>query len=388
MRRSSIGRALLVLPAAGLALASGYTPAQATGTPGWRTVATISEPSLSTGLLSVAAAGSKGSWAVGYAGSSNGDTVTPIVESWNGASWRPVTVPTKQLTKLGELPLLDAVATSGPGNIWAFTAFGGWLHSTTDGSTWTAGKLSKTDLVIEASVPAGPDSAWAFGGAQAGQGAAPYAAYHSPTGWKRTRVPGKGAISAASAVSKSNIWAVLGTGPLGFGGKSGGLLHYSAGHWHAVTALPAQLRNSSLDSVLARSDTNVWVGGAVKNSKGGTTEAIGHWNGDRWTVTVLHAAASKAKYHVASMVTDGAGDIWALGACDGSSSCPNGGSASRLWHETPNGSWSGPIVPKLATSASALLDLAPVGRSVWGVGAVRVGKKGANGLIAVWGATP
>jgi hypothetical protein len=387
MRRSSIGRALLVLPAAGLALTWGYTPAQASGTPGWRSVATISEPSHSTGLVSVAAAGDKGSWAVGYAGASNSDTITPIVESWNGTSWDPVTVPTAELTKLGELPVLDTVATSGPENVWAFTAFGGWLHGTANGTTWAAGKLGKTQLLVQSSLALGQHTGWAFGGSTSSKKATPYAAYNAGDGWKRTAVPGTGTISAASAISPGDIWAVLGTGAVGLGSSAGGLLHWSGGHWHAITTLPAELRKGPLDSVLARSDKNVWVGGAVKNSKGGTTEAIGHWNGLHWTVTLLPATASKARYYVTSMVTDGAGGIWALADCT-ESNCPNSGLASRLWHETAGGSWSRPIVPKLATSASALLDLAPVGRSVWGVGAVRVGKKGANGLIAVWGGTP
>jgi hypothetical protein len=387
MRRSTIGRAVLVLPAAGLALASGFTPAQASGTTGWRTVATISEPSFSGGLTSVAAAGDKGSWAVGYAGSSKGDTFTPIVESWNGVSWGPVTVPTAQLTKLGELPLLDTVATSGPGNVWAFTAFGGWLHGTTNGTTWTAGRISKKPVVVQSSLALGQDTGWVFGGSAGPKGTTtPYAAYNTSSGWKRTAVPGNGTISAASAISPGNIWAALGAGSVGLGSSAGGLVHWSGGHWHAVANLPAELRKGSLGSVLARSDKNVWVGGAVKNSKGGTTEALGHWNGHDWKVTVLRAAASKSKFYVSSIVTDGAGGLWALGSCD-STGCPNAGLASRLWHQT-KGSWSRPIVPKLATSGSALLDLAPVGRSVWGVGAVRVGKKGANGLIAVWGATP
>ncbi len=387
MRRSSIGRALLVLPVAGLALASGYTPAQATGTPGWRTVATVSEPSESTGLVSVAAAGDKGSWAVGYAGSTNGDIITPIVESWSGTSWGPVTVPTTELTKLGELPVLDTVATSGPGNVWAFTAFGGWLHGTSNGTTWTAGKLGKAQVLVQSSLALGQDTGWAFGGSIGTRKTTPYAAYNAGHGWKRTVVPGKGTISAASAISPGDIWATLGTSPEGLGSSAGGLLHWSGGHWHTVTSLPAELGMGPLGSVLARSDKNVWVGGGVKNSKGGTTEAIGHWNGEHWKVTVLRAAASKAKYNVTSIVTDGAGGIWALADCSGSN-CPNSGLASRLWHLTADGSWNHPIVPKLATSASALLDLAPVGRLVWGVGAVRVGKKGANGLIAVWGATP
>jgi hypothetical protein len=386
MRRSAIGRALLVLAAAGLALASGLTPALASGTPGWRTVATISEPSLSTGLLSVAAAGDKGSWAAGFAESGSGGTVTPVLESWTGGTWTPVALSAAQVTKLGAEPMLDSVTASSPSNVWAFTMAGGWLHGTASGTTWTAGRIAKAPAFVESALAIGTDGAWAFGATMGAKGTlVPYAAARAGTGWKPTRVPGKGVIVAASAVSPHDIWAVLGTSTLGVGGAGGGLVHWSGGHWHSL-ALPAQLRNSSVGSVLARSDTNVWVGGAVRNAKHGTAEAIGHWNGHLWSVAVLRAAASAATYRVASIVTDGAGGLWALGSCSGPK-CPNGGLASRLWHQT-KGSWTRPVEPKLATSASALLALAPVGRSVWGVGAQKVGKNGSDGLIALWGATP
>jgi hypothetical protein len=200
-------------------------------------------------------------------------------------------------------------------------------------------------------------------------------------------VPGHGQITAASAVTSRDIWAVTGSGIIfgGVTGHSGGMLHWSAGHWHAVTTVPAALRNASLGSVLARSDRNVWVGGAVRNAKKGTTEAVGHWNGHHWTVLTLHAAATTAKWHLTKLVTDGSGGIWALSACKGAA-CGNGGVAWRLWHETA-GKWGRPLLPKLASTATILVSLAATGKSVWGVGAERVGKS-ANGLIALWGPTP
>jgi hypothetical protein len=186
-------------------------------------------------------------------------------------------------------------------------------------------------------------------------------------------------------VSASDIWAVRGNGTLSISTSPGGLLHWHGGHWHPVTGLPTSLRNRSLGAILARSDQNVWVGGAVRNSQKGTTEAVGHWNGHRWTVVKLHAAATAAPFHVASMVTDGSGGIWALGLCN-AANCPNRGS-SRLWHET-GGRWHGPIKPKLASRPTALISLAAVAKSVWGVGIVRAGTNSANGLIALWGPIP
>jgi hypothetical protein len=242
--------------------------------------------------------------------------------------------------------------------------------------------------LVDSSLTIGTRAVWAFGATLARSGPVPYASLHTSTGWKRTPVPGHGSIVGASAVTTRDIWAVIGSGGLFSvgSGRAGALLHRYAGHWHTVATLPAVLRNGSLGTVLARSDRNVWVGGAVKNAKKGTTEAVGHWNGHRWTVTTLHALATVAKWHLVKMVTDGSGGIWALSHCVGNN-CGSGGVASRLWHEVA-GKWGRPVQPKLASSQTILVSLAATGKSVWGVGAVRVGRSGANGLIAVWGPTP
>ena len=386
MRRKMIRRSLVMLPATALALTSGLVPAQAAGTPGWRTVATVSRPSLDTALVGVATAGPRHAWAVGFAASSAGSTFLPVVQSWDGSAWSPVTLPASVVSTLSRSgpPLLDTTAASGPGNVWAFTLTGGWLHN--DGTAWKAGMLARGHALVQASLVTAKTTVWAFGATASAAGLAPYAAFKSGThAWMRTAVPGKGTIAAASAVSASDIWAVLGSGTFGISRAAGGLLHWHGGHWHAVPGLPASLRSRSLGAILARSDQNVWVGGAVRNGQNGTTEAVGHWNGHRWTVVKLRAAATAAPFRVGAMVTDGSGGIWALGLCT-ASKCPNGG-GSRLWHKT-GGRWHGPVEPKLASRPSVLVSLAAVAKSVWGVGLVRAGKNSANGLIALWGPIP
>src|SRR5215469_8266689 len=110
------------------------------------------------------------------------------------------------------------------------------------------------------------------------------------------------------------------------------------------------------------------------------------WQIGRVDRTMAVSLATVAKWHLVKMVTDGSGGIWALSQCVGNN-CGSGGGASRLWHEVA-GKWGRPVQPKLASSQTILFSLAATGKSVWGVGAVRVGKSGANGLIAVWGPKP
>ncbi len=383
MPRKIVWRALLVGPAAALALTQGLASAQA-ATPGWRASAVISTPSRNTLLDSVAAGDATHAWAVGFeAPTSSAGQPVPAIEAWNGSAWSPVSLPTGMQSALGQIPLLRTVSAAGPSNVWAFTELGGWLHY--DGANWTAGKVTKVPVAFDSSLALGTGTGWAFGGALTGRTPTPYAAYHAGTvGWKRTTVPGTGAIVGASAVSSTDIWAVLGSSVFGPQSSSGSLVHWYGGAWHKVITLPAELRNGSLGSILARSDKDVWVGGAVKNSKGGTTEAVGHWNGRRWTVSVLHAAASAAKYSLVSIVGDGSGGIWAAGVCN-SAKCP--ASPTRLWHETA-GKWSAPTTPKLESQPTALFSLAAVGHSVWAAGGVEAGKNSANGLVALWGPTP
>jgi len=166
------------------------------------------------------------------------------------------------------------------------------------------------------------------------------------------------------------------------GYRSAGLVRWNGRRWQQVAGLPAVLRNSSLGSVLARSDHDVWLGGAVRNAKAGTTEAIGHWNGRSWTVRRLPAPAARARDRVVSLAGDGAGGIWALGACLGVS-CPGQRSRYRLWHET-GGRWSGPVRPRLGTGMVGLFSLAGAGHSVWAVGIAVVGRNTDDGLIARW----
>src|ERR1022692_509919 len=388
MRLRTIRFALLstpaVLVAMVLAVAAGIGPAQAVGPPGWRIVATIAASGQGSELTAVAVADQRHEWTVGFAVDSKAGVFMPIVMGWNGSAWTRITLPASILAKLGTGigPLLDAADASGPAHMWALSVTGGWLHWN---GQWTAGQIARTPVAIYSTVVLGRGNVWALGGT--GSSGAPFAAHYNGTGWKRSPVPGSASISAASAVRGTDIWATLGKAELSLGGgaTSGGLVHWFSGRWHRVTGLPAALRNASLGSILARSDKNVWVGGATRNARGGTTEALGHWNGRTWTVIRLRARATVNGYRVASLATDGAGGIWALGNCIASTRCSNG-SPWRLWHEVA-GRWSGPTRPRLASHNTVLFSLAAVSHSAWAPGAIQVGNS-ANGIIALWGTKP
>ena len=386
MRLWSFRPALPVLIVVSVAMATGLVPAQAAGPPGWRIVATVSASADGTELTAIAPADQRHAWAVGIDLVSNSGTFAPVVMGWNGSAWTQVSLPAGIVADLGAGPLLDAAAASSPSNMWAFTAGGGWLRWN---GQWTAGRIAQTPIDIDSTLVFGPSDVWAFGSTLPKRGAStPYAAhYDGAGGWKRYSVPGTAAIGAASAVNSNDIWATLGRTEFADSGRAvGGLVHWFRGSWHRVTGLPAQLRTASLGSVLARSDKDVWVGGAVKDAKGGSTEVVGRWNGRKWTVSVLRARATSNGYSMIAMVTDGAGGIWGLGNCLASANC-SAASPWRLWHETGGNKWSRPIEPRLSSHDTLLSSLAPVAHSVWASGAIREGS-GANGIVVLWGNAP
>lgn len=377
MRRS---RAYLTgLTAGALALAVGLVPAWASGTrpprvtapSGWRTVTTV-PAGTSTLLTTIATDGPGDAWAVGQVFAAGAPV--PLVERWNGTAWHRVILP-RHLIKPG-LPADPAVAVAGPRDLWAFGISGQWLHW--DG-TWTAGTMS-VDTDLDAAAMFGPRDVWAFGVIDPNTRPRPYAIHYDGTRWQRISVPGADGIDGVSAVSPDDIWAVLGTPQTEAWHGPGALVHFNGRRWLTVASLPARLATPRLGTVLARGPADVWVGGARRNSRGGSTEAVGHWDGRGWTVTTLPAAASRVHYHLTQLVPDGTGGMWAIGQCANCDPTP-----SRLWHEHA-GRWSGPFAPRLARHRWILFGLAAAGRSVWADGAVDAAR--ISGLIALWGPRP
>jgi len=365
----------------------------------WRTVDVTARQGLFT---SVTAADQRHAWAVGEVPTKNG--LGPLIGRWNGVSWAPVGLPAKVRSRLGSVGLLVTAVASGPQSLWAFSYGDVWLHY--DGSSWITGTVPNA-IITTASAVAARKYTWAFGVGVISAKPVPFSAYatdiNGKVKWTDKAIPGGAVIYGASAVSGSDLWAVgvgglisAASSPAKISALAGspssltvkaatvrsGLLHYYAGRWHKLVPLPAAMRRFPATKIFARSDTDVWVGGSVKNSAGGTTEAVAHWNGRGWTLVKLPVRASKADYRTYAISGDGSGGLWAIAVCAGPQ-CPHLGLASRLWHEQ-SGRWTGPIQPALARHPTVLLGLAQVGRTVWGAGAVMLAKNNVRGLVAVW----
>ena len=393
MKRAHAGSALLFLTAMALAVttspATVATAGARSSSAAWRVSATVSIASHSTQLFSVTSAAPIPSWtwAVGGTTPASGKGgATPVAETWNGRAWSRLTVPAKAVSALGPDPVLVTATAARDNRLWAFTPSGGWLVKF--GSTWTAGRLTTNPVVIDSSLAyLSNGGAWAFGALETPGGFLPYAAYSGPVGfsWKQVPVPGKGTIvSSAVAPRGGSPYAVLENGSLRQSSPTSSLVHWTGSEWQTII-LPAALRHAALGAILVRAGNSIWLGGAVRNARHGTTEIMAHLNEHGWQVTRLPAPATAAPFRVTSVTTDGSGGIWALGTCL-ASRCPNG-AASRLWHET-GGRWSGPEVPALAGKSTVLAGLYNVRHGVWAAGSVRLSKTRSDGVIALWGVPP
>src|SRR5262249_27534157 len=297
--------------------------------------------------------------------SPGGTTLTPLITRWNGTAWSTVTLPAPALNLLGADGIVSAVSASSPKNVWAFGAASAWVHY--NGTTWSSGRLVKptaaSQVFIAETLAFSKSNVWAFGASQRSTGTHAYASHFNGVKWKATAVPGRAPIVDSSAVRVGDIWAVEGNSLIGAGGRRGALVHWSRGRWHSVR-LPKALASRPLNSVVAHSDKNIWVGTSVTNRKKGTTEAVGHWNGRRWTVKAMPASASSRKYEMTGLANDGHGGLWATGNC---TSC-TGNVPSRGWHRSA-GAWKRAVVT--AQSPVALASRAPPPRPPPGSGGGR-----------------
>jgi hypothetical protein len=390
MLAAVLRRTMVASGTTAVALMASVLPADA-ATTGWRIVSPVPAPTGGHGVLFAVHADAPGdAWGVG---AYNPRAARVLIDRWNGTSWAQVALPSSVRSALGRQQLFVTVGSSSAANVWSFGLcasgmLGGacWLHRS--GSAWTGGRLvgrQFSNVIIEHVLVLRRRNVWAFGSKTAPSGPRAFAMHNDGAGWRIEAAPGKAGVVDASAVRSSDIWAVEGASLFSVslfsvGSPKGALIHWSAGRWHSL-ALPTALRGRALDSVQAFSDANVWVGSATRNSRRGTTEAVGHWNGRAWSVTTMKVPASRAKYAMIALVPDGHGGLWAAGGD------LRADRATRLWHFS-SGRWvrasvAGSRTPPILAGLASV----PGTRSVWGVGAT-VTNQTPTGVIALDGPVP
>jgi len=386
-------RRALALPASAVALATATLAAQAFiaapaqsaavhgsagRTGGWRVDKRISVHDKAVILVSLDAVSAKDAWVGGLVASEYGATFAPLLEHWNGTAWRRVAPPPRLVHHFSRQDVLGFVGASSASNFWAFSLSGKYLRRVA--GHWTFGRLptSTAGRTLVGSVKVfSPTDVWVFGakviGAASNLKFAPFATRYNGHRWTVIRVPGQGPLGPVSVISPRNMWAIAGGEELLINGPpdSASIVHWNGVAWRKVAQQPKLPRQTVLAGILARTNTDVWVGGGIQGPQG-SSEMAWHWNGSAWTSNSPHASANGQQYQFANFVP-ASGGMWAL--------AENLGGAARLWRFS-GGRWSAPIQLRWDLYQLAAV---PHTKSIWAIG---VNLAANTGLIVLHGPAP
>jgi hypothetical protein len=393
-------RAAIVLSGSAIVLTAAMLPAQA-ATSGWRINTELAVRGNVNIFFGVDAVSGHDPWATGISQSRKNFATKAVLRHWTATGWHAVTLPAGLAKRWNSsFPLFTPLAASSARDVWVFNSL---LHGATylhlSGARWSIGRLSGgsttggDSIQVTAAEDFGKANAWAFGSkvnlASPTPVPVPYAAHFNGRRWTGQTLPGKGEITAVSAVSASSVWAVVGRpGPLSypFIGRSTRplVLHWTTTTgWQHAAVQPVLPSGANLTSVVAKPDGTVWVGGSVKNGAKGTTAFAAKWTtaASAWTLDRL-GGASSGKWDLADMVPDGRGGIFGLAVALHAK-----GESERMW-QLSGSTWSR-VTVNFGKHVWLLTQLVavPGTTSAWGVGAIKIGKS-EDGIIAIDGPTP
>lgn len=180
---------------------------------GWKR---IRQPKLSYGgnLLSVTAISGDNVWAVGYQGTEEIFEYQPLIERWNGTSWRVVQAPTPP----GDSSTLDGVSALSPDDIWAVGSSGTSSDTTPlilhwGGSSWrivpAPGVGSSSGLLAVSAIST--TDVWTVGfSSDADLQAKPLTEHWDGAAWsiQRSPDPGSSGLADLAGIASDDIWTV------------------------------------------------------------------------------------------------------------------------------------------------------------------------------------
>jgi hypothetical protein len=206
-----------------------------------------------------------------------------------------------------------------------------------------------------------PTDVWLVGQYLAKGRAVSYAAHFDGRRWRVMPAPGITGI-VVSASSPKNICAAT----TAYSAPPPNVLVCWNGYRWRHVRLPASLASQAgaiLASIIARSATDIWVGGGLLRRGDGIPGFVAHWNGHSWRLIPVPVDKTLTTDVLDEMSSDSHGGIWARGYCE----C--GGPAWRLWHYT-GGRWTGPFLPSLGSTSGIIVALSsvPGTSSMWAAG--------------------
>jgi len=280
----------------------------------WRLVTT---PDLPGGgeLRDVSAVSSTDAWAVGFAGTGNGDE--PLVEHWDGLRWERVKSPAvSTLNYLLDVKVFSATAgwAVGTANVPGTLAFQ-TLIQRWDGASWTvvpSPNPAPFENEFNGVDGSGPDDVWAVGFTRNGPDGVeqPLVAHFDGTGWQTVPTPParSAALQDVVALAPNNVWAVGWEFSLQLFNQVPYALHWNGSQWRNV-ALPP-LPGSRFYGVTALSANRVYAVGESP-APGRALPLVMRWNGTAWAAEQVPAPATINRLYDADAA--GTGTVWGVG---------------------------------------------------------------------------
>lgn len=280
-------------------------------------------------LNDVAAAGPDDVWAVGEFVGHGLQSISPLVEHWDGTTWSVVELPGVRRGSLSAVSVISAddvwavgaedaehwdgsswsqvpmapapqgaigvaissVSGVAADDVWAVgtVAYRDSTHDRAiaehwDGTTWSTVATPKTKTTRFADVSAlATNSVWAVGFKPIltqGQTATPRIEHWDGTSWSLQHtptLPGNAPLTSVSADTADDVWAA-GTDD-GAGSEHSALLHYDGSRWTLV-ASPNPYASTQLNGVEADAPTDAWAVGGTRYTNGRPISL--HWDGTRW----------------------------------------------------------------------------------------------------------
>lgn len=250
----------------------------------WQVVPSPNISSAENLLSAVVAVSSANAWAVGLAYDSSPLKTQPLIEHWDGRSWRLVPGPVVE----GQLNAVTALSST---DIWAVGNFafrtehpGELLIEHWDGSRWslvhaTNPQARRESLRGIAAVSA--SDIWAVGSHDISTST--LIEHWDGSHWSQTPQAQNisGVLLAVGAISATDIWAV------GSHDASALIEHWDGTRWSVIAGPSAGAGFGSLNGPGLVSASDIWSVGEVDVTNTLARAFIEHWNGRSWSLIPL-----------------------------------------------------------------------------------------------------
>lgn len=207
----------------------------------------------------------------------------------------------------------DAIAASDAGEVWAAGVEPGSgtiaVHHLDDG-TWSSEKVSARGVVAVEDIALGAAQAWIVGWSGSLEHAEPVILRHTDGGWKAVDVPAAegAALFGVAAISENDVVVVGSRADRAFAAR------WDGSAWKSADVPSPGKAFSALHAVAARATDDIWAVGTSGDVPSYLNESFPlavHWDGTRWTETVVPEESEQAVLEdVAAIAED---DVVAVG---------------------------------------------------------------------------